>query len=106
MSTRSRPATAADPSSSRTADRYARLARMIATDECVILDGAIGTELIKVGGERPEVEEHVWGLTALLDSPETVKAVHRRYIDVGCDVASTRDGPLDGHRTPGGAPRP
>jgi S-methylmethionine-dependent homocysteine/selenocysteine methylase len=89
MSTRSRPATAADPSSSRAADRYARLARMIATDECVILDGAIGTELIKVGGERPEVEEHVWGLTALLDSPETVKAVHRRYIDVGCDVAST-----------------
>jgi S-methylmethionine-dependent homocysteine/selenocysteine methylase/SAM-dependent methyltransferase len=68
---------------------YARLAELIATDRCVILDGAIGTELIKVGGERPEVEEHVWGLTALIDSPDTVKAVHRSYIDVGCDVVCT-----------------
>ncbi len=68
---------------------YARLAQMIATDRCVILDGAIGTELIKVGGERPEVEEHVWGLTALIDSPEAVKAVHRSYIDVGCDAVCT-----------------
>jgi S-methylmethionine-dependent homocysteine/selenocysteine methylase/SAM-dependent methyltransferase len=70
-------------------DRYARLARMIATDRCVILDGANGTELIKVRGERPEVEEHVWGLTALLDAPDAVAKVHRSYIDVGCDVVCT-----------------
>ncbi len=62
---------------------------MIATDQCVILDGATGTELIKVGGERPEVEEHVWGLTALVDDPQHVKSVHRGYIDVGCDVICT-----------------
>jgi S-methylmethionine-dependent homocysteine/selenocysteine methylase/tRNA1(Val) A37 N6-methylase TrmN6 len=70
-------------------DRYARLTRMIATDQCVILDGANGTELIKVRGERPEVEEHVWGLTALIDAPDDVARVHRSYIDVGCDVVCT-----------------
>jgi S-methylmethionine-dependent homocysteine/selenocysteine methylase/SAM-dependent methyltransferase len=69
--------------------RYARLTRMIAADQCVILDGANGTELIKVRGERPEVEEHVWGLTALLDAPDDVAHVHRRYVDVGCDVVCT-----------------
>ena len=71
------------------AGNYARLAGMIATDQCVILDGAIGTELIKAGGQRPGVDEHVWGLTALIDSPEVVKGLHRSYIDVGCDVICT-----------------
>ncbi len=70
-------------------ERYARVMRMVAADRCVILDGANGTELIRVGGERPEVEEHLWGLTAILDAPADVQAVHRRYIDVGCDVICT-----------------
>jgi S-methylmethionine-dependent homocysteine/selenocysteine methylase/SAM-dependent methyltransferase len=72
-----------------TADRYARLTRMIATDQCVILDGATGTELIKVGGAQAGEAERVWGLTALLDSPHEVQSVHRSYIDVGCDVICT-----------------
>src|SRR5262249_48647270 len=70
-------------------DRYARLMHMIATDRCVILDGANGTELIDVSGERPEVEEHLWGLTAIVDSPGHVKAVHRSYVAVGCDLTAT-----------------
>jgi S-methylmethionine-dependent homocysteine/selenocysteine methylase/SAM-dependent methyltransferase len=69
--------------------RYERLARLIATDEVVMVDGATGTELIRVAGERPELEEHLWGLTALLEAPADVKAVHRRYVDVGCDVICT-----------------
>jgi S-methylmethionine-dependent homocysteine/selenocysteine methylase/SAM-dependent methyltransferase len=86
MTTQSRPAGSAAPA---TGDRYARLTRMIATDQCVILDGANGTELIKVRGGRPEVEEHVWGLTALVDAPQDVARVHRSYIDVGADVICT-----------------
>ena len=73
----------------RLESRYAHVQRLIATDQCVVLDGAIGTELIEIDGERPEVEEHLWGLTAILDAPADVKAVHRRYVDVGCDVIST-----------------
>jgi S-methylmethionine-dependent homocysteine/selenocysteine methylase/SAM-dependent methyltransferase len=69
--------------------RYARLARLIATDHPVIMDGATGTELIRVAGERPELEEHLWGLTAILEAPASVKAVHRRYVEVGCDVICT-----------------
>jgi S-methylmethionine-dependent homocysteine/selenocysteine methylase/SAM-dependent methyltransferase len=70
-------------------DRYGRLLQLIATDRCVILDGANGTELIELSGERPEAEEHLWGLTAVIDAPGHVKAVHRRYLDVGCDVITT-----------------
>ena len=69
--------------------RYERLRRLIATDRTVIMDGATGTELIRVAGERPELEEHLWGLTAILESPADVKAIHRRYVDVGCDVICT-----------------
>ena len=87
MTTHSHPAAAAG-----TVDRYARLTSMIATDQCVILDGANGTELIKIRSHspgRPEVEEHVWGLTALVDAPQNVARVHRSYIDVGADVICT-----------------
>jgi S-methylmethionine-dependent homocysteine/selenocysteine methylase/SAM-dependent methyltransferase len=70
-------------------DRYARVMEMIATDKCVILDGATGTELIGVTGQRPEVDEHLWGLTAVIEAPEDVQAVHRRYAEIGCDVIST-----------------
>src|ERR1700759_3932891 len=63
---------------------YQRLMGLIATDQCVMLDGATGTELIGVSGQRPEVEEHLWGLTALLDSPDDVLGVHRRYVEPGC----------------------
>jgi S-methylmethionine-dependent homocysteine/selenocysteine methylase/SAM-dependent methyltransferase len=81
--------TAGNHRAAATGDRYERLRRMIATDECVILDGAIGTELINVRGKSPEEEENVWGLTALLDAPAEVAQVHRSYIDVGCDVVCT-----------------
>jgi S-methylmethionine-dependent homocysteine/selenocysteine methylase/SAM-dependent methyltransferase len=62
---------------------------MIATDRCVLLDGAIGTELIATSGQRPEVDERLWGVTAILEGPAEVKRVHRRYADIGCDVIST-----------------
>jgi S-methylmethionine-dependent homocysteine/selenocysteine methylase/SAM-dependent methyltransferase len=70
-------------------DRYGRLMRLIAADTCVLLDGATGTELISVSGERPEIEEHLWGLTAIVDAADEVRAVHRRYVELGCDVIST-----------------
>jgi S-methylmethionine-dependent homocysteine/selenocysteine methylase/SAM-dependent methyltransferase len=68
---------------------YSRVVEMIASDRCVVLDGAIGSELIAVSGARPEVEEHLWGVTALIENPAGVSAIHRRYIDAGCDVITT-----------------
>jgi S-methylmethionine-dependent homocysteine/selenocysteine methylase/SAM-dependent methyltransferase len=84
-------------------DRYARLMHMIATDRPVILDGANGTELIDVSGERPEVEEHLWGLTAIVDAPAHVKTVHRSYVDVGCDLVTTNTWGLPTALRDGGA---
>jgi S-methylmethionine-dependent homocysteine/selenocysteine methylase/SAM-dependent methyltransferase len=75
--------------SGRPEGRYARIANLIATDRCVVLDGAIGTELIDVSGERPETEEHLWGVSAIVEKPAEVKQVHRRYVDAGCDVLTT-----------------
>jgi S-methylmethionine-dependent homocysteine/selenocysteine methylase/SAM-dependent methyltransferase len=68
---------------------YARVAHKIATDRCVILDGATGSELIDVVGTRPEVDEHLWGVGAILEAPERVLALHGRYAEVGCDVVTT-----------------
>jgi S-methylmethionine-dependent homocysteine/selenocysteine methylase/SAM-dependent methyltransferase len=68
---------------------YSRIAEMLAAECCVVLDGAIGTELIDVTGARPEVEEHLWGITAVIENPLAVRAVHRRYVDAGCDVVTT-----------------
>ena len=57
--------------------RYARIASLIASDRCVLLDGATGSELIEVSGGRPELEEHLWGITAIIDAPEAGHDLHR-----------------------------
>ena len=66
---------------------YARIAELIEQDRCVILDGATGTELS--ASDHPELEDRLWGTGALVRAPDDVLAVHRRYVDVGCDVIST-----------------
>jgi S-methylmethionine-dependent homocysteine/selenocysteine methylase/SAM-dependent methyltransferase len=70
-------------------DPYALVAHKIATDSCVILDGATGTELFDIGGQRPEVDDHMWGVGALAEFPEEVQRIHGRYVAAGCDVVST-----------------
>ena len=76
-------------STTTTNARYARVAHRIATDRCVILDGATGSELIDVVGTRPELDEQLWGAAAILDAPARVQALHRRYVDVGADIVTT-----------------
>ncbi len=73
----------------RGSDPYARLIELITAEECVIMDGAVGTELFEVGDQPPDVEEHLWGVTAILDAPARVADVHRRYVEIGCDLVST-----------------
>jgi len=63
-----------------------RIRSLIAEQRCVLLDGATGTEL---GGMLLGAEEPLWGTRALVDAPDDVLAVHRRYVDLGCDVIST-----------------
>jgi S-methylmethionine-dependent homocysteine/selenocysteine methylase/SAM-dependent methyltransferase len=65
---------------------YAHIAELIEQDRCVILDGGTATEL---PSDHPELEDRLWGTGALVRAPDDVLAVHRRYVDVGCDVIST-----------------
>jgi S-methylmethionine-dependent homocysteine/selenocysteine methylase/SAM-dependent methyltransferase len=70
---------------------YDRTARLIGDGRCVVLDGAVGTELPRVGTTRDagREDERLWGTRALIDTPDLVLDVHRRYVAAGCDVIST-----------------
>lgn len=77
---------------------------MIASDRCVLLDGATGSELVEISGNRPEVEEHLWGVSAIVEAPDRVKALHRRYAEIGCDVISTNTWAIPTALREGGPP--
>ncbi len=74
----------------RHTDVYRRVQRLIAEEQPVILDGGVATELERIGIKdyRTSDKSH-WGIWALYHAPHSVLEVHRRYVDVGCDVIST-----------------
>jgi S-methylmethionine-dependent homocysteine/selenocysteine methylase/SAM-dependent methyltransferase len=84
---------------------YLRIEDLLARERCVILDGAMGTEL---GREMPAAErgqeEALWGTWALVRNPHAVKAVHRSYIDAGADVISTNTWGVRSEMDGGGHP--
>jgi S-methylmethionine-dependent homocysteine/selenocysteine methylase/SAM-dependent methyltransferase len=69
---------------------YGRVARLLASQRCVILDGGTATELDTIAPLPGDaLDEPLWGTWALLHAPDEVLDVHRRYVDAGCDVVST-----------------
>ena len=68
---------------------YDRVAGLIAAGRCAVLDGGTGTELPPREHDPHALDERLWGTQALLDDPEAVLGVHRRYVDAGCDVICT-----------------
>ena len=51
-----------------------------------ILDGAMGSELIRRGMELPE---HIWSAAANLTNPKLVLEIHRKYVDAGADYITS-----------------
>jgi homocysteine S-methyltransferase len=51
-----------------------------------ILDGAMGSELIKRGLSLPN---HIWSAEANIHHPELVQKIHRQYVDAGADYIIT-----------------
>jgi len=51
--------------------------------ELILLDGALGTELARRGIPTPLP---LWSAQALLDAPDTVRAIHEDYVRAGADV--------------------
>jgi len=80
---------------------YGRVAELLASERTVMLDGGIATELGRLlpAAERGQ-DEALWGTSALVHNPDAVRAVHRAYVDAGCDVISTNTWGLTGDRDP------
>ena len=53
--------------------------------ELTVLDGGMGQELIRRGSPPGGL----WAAKALIDKPESVRAVHQDYIDAGARVIIT-----------------
>jgi homocysteine S-methyltransferase len=56
------------------------------------MDGGIGSELQAMGYVPAKAHGSVnftWGTLALYDAPDTVRAMHRRYIDAGAEILLT-----------------
>ena len=51
-----------------------------------VLDGAMGTELIKRGITLPK---HIWSADANINHPELVQKIHKEYVDAGANYITT-----------------
>ncbi len=64
--------------------------RRIAADQCVILDGAIATELQRLGAKGFQLSDAAhWGFDALHNSPAAVLEVHQSYLAAGAEILTT-----------------
>ena len=59
---------------------------LLARERFAILDGALATELERLGCD---LDDPLWSGKALRDTPEVINAVHRRWRDAGSDIIST-----------------
>jgi methionine synthase I (cobalamin-dependent) len=65
----------------RESPTYAPLRERLARGGTVILDGGIGTEILR--------RDVTWADHQVLDRPTVVRAIHRDYVEAGADVIST-----------------
>jgi S-methylmethionine-dependent homocysteine/selenocysteine methylase len=61
------------------------------SDEVILLDGGMGTELRARGVEVPDHITSIWSAKALMDAPEAVLQIHRDYIAAGADVITVNN---------------
>ena len=65
---------------------FQRLEARLRSGGPVILDGANGTEIERLG---VPMDQDLWCARVLADRPDLVHRVHRRYVDAGADVITT-----------------
>lgn len=69
---------------------YSHIKNLIENDQCVILDGAIATELQRADARGWGLKEDIhWGFDALHVAPETVYDLHKRYLEAGANILTT-----------------
>jgi homocysteine S-methyltransferase len=57
----------------------------------MILDGAMGTELKAHGATVADYRSSAWSALALVHDPDTVKQLHRDYMEAGADVVTANN---------------
>ena len=62
------------------------LADLMARRGTVVIDGAMSTALEALGAD---LNDPLWTAKVLLEKPELITEVHRRYYEAGADVAIT-----------------
>jgi len=73
-------------------ENYLKLEARWAHGQPAVMDGGIGSELQAMGYPPPDSARPLnftWGTLALYDAPDTVQAMHRRYVDAGADILLT-----------------
>ena len=77
---------------SKESSAYRQLKARWARGEPTVMDGGIGSELQAMGYPPARADGPVnftWGTLGLYEAPETVKAMHRRFVDAGADILLT-----------------
>ncbi len=62
------------------------IAALLAAQDCVILDGALATELERRGAD---LHDPLWSARCLIERPDLIGGVHRDYLAAGADVLTT-----------------
>ena len=62
------------------------LDKKLATGDVIVLDGATGTEIDRVGGQ---MDSAAWCAVANKTHPDSVRQVHESYLRAGADVITT-----------------
>ena len=65
---------------------YSNIKKKLESGKVVILDGAMGGELEKVGAP---MDKNLWAGKCSNDCPDLVLKVHEKYIEAGADVITT-----------------
>lgn len=60
--------------------------KILQSQNVLILDGALGTELERKGCD---IKDALWSAKILMENPEAIKEVHRAYLEAGADCITT-----------------
>ena len=63
--------------------RYSKLMQRIHAGECILIDGATGTEIERRG--VPQLD-NAWNGGGTLSHPEILRAVHEDYFRLGAEI--------------------
>ena len=64
-------------------NQYSKLIKRAQDGECILIDGATGTEVERRG--VPQLD-NAWNGGGALSHPEIVKQIHKDYIDLGAEI--------------------